>query len=194
MKKALAGLSLAVAMTVFAALPASAATIDFGSGAGDDPYVEDGFSFNPSRIVNGNCGIDNPCLALNDNETTVMTYISGLFNLLSLNFNMLGDGGGNTLTVFETGNIANTISFSVPTFSKNDYHFWDFGTQFLSVSSITFATTDGGNVRIDDMAATEKLRGNPVGPRPAALPLLLGGLGGLAWLGRFRKRSGPPVA
>jgi hypothetical protein len=35
---------------------------------------------------------------------------------------------------------------------------------------------------------------NPVVPLPAAFPLLLGGLGGLAWLGRFRKRSGSAAA
>lgn len=36
--------------------------------------------------------------------------------------------------------------------------------------------------------------GGPVVPLPAALPLFLGGLGGLAWLGRFRRRSAAPVA
>ena len=35
---------------------------------------------------------------------------------------------------------------------------------------------------------------NNIVPLPAALPLLLGGLGGLAWLGRIRKRSGSTAA
>lgn len=196
MKKTLAGLSLAVAVTafgsVFASLPSSAATIDFGSGTGSDPYVEDGFSFDPSRLVEGNCGIDKPCLALNDNETTVMTYIAGLFNLISLNFEHQGNGTGNTLQVFDTNNPLNTISFSIPTFSHNVYYLVDFGTQFLNVSSITFATLNGGNVRIDDLEATAKL--NTVVPIPAALPLLLGGIGGMTWLSRRQKRKGFRVA
>lgn len=192
MKKTLAGLSLAVALTsfgsVFASLPASAATIDFGSGSGDDPYVEDGFSFNPDRIQNGNC-IVQPCIALNNNETTVMTYITGLFNLISINFQLLGSGTGNTLQVFETTNIANTISLSTPPYLHNEYYFYDFGSQFLSVSSITFKSLNGGNVRIDNLEATAKLN-NTVVPIPAALPMLLGGIGGMTWLSRRQKRKG----
>ena len=185
---------LAVGTFTIVAPQASAATIiDFGTGIGTDPYVEDGFSFDPSRLVNGNCSPAAPCLALNDNETTVMTFAAGLFDLLSLGFNLIGQGTPNILTVFETADPTNTISFSVADFANNVYHTANFGTQFLNVLSITFLTPEGGNVRIDNVLADCDVgcdnQSTPEIPLPAAFPLLIGGLGGLAWLSRSRKRK-----
>lgn len=65
---------LAVVMSL--ASGAQAATlIDFEGDKKTSPYVEDGFSFAPNRIVNGNC-LSGQCAALNNNETMVMTSLA----------------------------------------------------------------------------------------------------------------------
>ena len=76
-----------------------------------DPYVQEGFSFAPARIVNGNC-VSASCLALNDNETTGMTYSRHArpFTLSGLSFNLLGNGTGNSLTV--SGSNGTSLSFA----------------------------------------------------------------------------------
>lgn len=168
----------AMALSMLAFNSANATTIDFGTGSGSSPYVEDGYSFNSSRIVSGNCDPINSCLALNNNETTVMTFAGGAFTLESLHFTLLGKGANNTLTVFETGNASNAFSFSTPAYTHNTYYTALFGNQFAGVSSITFATNSGGNVRIGGVEAV---------PLPAAAWLLGSGLLGLIGLGRKRK-------
>ncbi|HET9069974.1 MAG TPA: VPLPA-CTERM sorting domain-containing protein [Amaricoccus sp.] len=167
------------------ASPASAATlIDFSGDKKADPYVQDGFSFAPARIVNGNC-LGNGCLALNDNETTGLSYLGtpGLFTLSGLSFNLLGNGNGtgNALTV--TGSNGTSLSYAVDDFAKNSYHTLFFGDAFADVSSILFSTSGRGNVRIDDLTATPSPA--PV-PLPAAAWLLIGGLGTLAAIRRRR--------
>jgi hypothetical protein len=162
---------------------ASAATlIDFNGDKTADPYPEDGFSFAPIRIVNGNC-IDGGCLALNDNESTGMTYTSapGLFTLTGLSFKLLGKGTGNALTV--TGSNGTSLSYAVAAYAKNTYHALLFTNEFANVSSVTFSTGGGGNVRVDNLSATAA----PV-PLPAAGLLLIGGLGVLGAASR-RKRT-----
>lgn len=182
MKKAsLAKLSAAIVATLLAANIVSAATIDFGSGTGTNPYVEDGFSFTPSRLVNGNCDPAGPCLGLNNNQTAVMTFAGGAFTLQSVHFSLLGNGSSNTLTVYETGNVSNAISFSASAYTHNTYYTELFTNQFLGVTSITFASSNGGNVRIDNVEASAV-------PLPAAGWLLSSGLVGL--IGLSRKRRG----
>lgn len=160
---------------------AQAATVNF-DGAKTDPYLESGFSFTPARLVSGNC-LSGQCLALNDNETTGMTLVSppGPFTLASLYFKLLGNGTGNTLTI--SGSNGTALSFSVPTYAKNTYHQALFTTEFQDVTSIIFSTTEGGNVRIDDVGATPA----PI-PLPGASLLLIGGLGALGAVSR-RKRA-----
>jgi hypothetical protein len=183
MKRNVTKLAGVLAIAVLAVNIANASTIDFGSGSGDDPYVEDGFSFNPSRLVNGNCDPDKPCLALNDNETTVMTFAGGAFTLQSVHFTLLGTGTGNTLTIFETGDVSNKVIFSTPPLDHNTYYTEAFGSQFAGVTSITFATYEGGNVRLDNLEAVAAV------PLPAAGWLLGSGLLGLAGLCRKRKTA-----
>ena len=141
---------------------AQAATIGFDGDKQADPYLESNFSFAPARLVNGNC-LSGHCLALNDNETTTMTFVTspGLFTLTGLNFNLLGkgnkNGGGNTLTL--TGSNGTSLSYSTSVFEHNEYHALLFTNEF-NVSSITFST---GDVRIL-MIST---------PTPAPVPLTL---------------------
>lgn len=195
----LAALMATAAFTVGAAPVSAATVIDFGSGTGGTggtPYVENNFTFQPNTIVNGPCDLGKPCLALNNNETSVMTFAGGSFDLLGLSFSLLGEGTGqvkgNIFTVTQTGTL-NSISFSVADFLKNVWHTVTFGSQFLNVTSITYSTSLGGNVRIDNILASclgcpNEIIPVPEVPIPAALPLLLGGLGGLALLGRRQRR------
>jgi hypothetical protein len=113
-----------------------------------------------------------------------MTYplAPGLFNLTSLAFTLLGGGTGNTLTITGVGGGNNSTSFSTPPLNHNEYYTPNFALLFQGVSKITFSTTDGGNVRIDNIVAS------PV-PLPAAGLLLLGGLGGFGFLARRRTAS-----
>ena len=147
----------------------AATLIDFNGDKNADPYVEDLFAVAPNRIVNGNC-LSGGCLALNDNESSTLTFTlaPGKFTLNSLNFNLLGNGTGNTL--FVQGSNGGSASFTVgATYAKNSYHFFDFGDTFKDVTSVVFSTGDGGNVRIDNLMASTPA---PV-PLPAAAWLLL---------------------
>jgi hypothetical protein len=166
------------------ALPGAAAAatvIDFGDGHAD-PYGEDGFVFAPARIANGNCLSAGGCLALNDNETTTLSRSpeQARFSLTGMSFSLIGNGTGNALTV--TGSNGASFSYAVGAgFAKNSYHALLFPTEFVGVHSVTFSTTDGGNVRIDDLAVA------PI-PLPAAAWLALSGF---AALGATRLRRRP---
>jgi hypothetical protein len=160
---------------------ASAATLtDFDGDKNIAPYTEDGFSFAPARIVNGNC-LSNGCLALNDNESTSMTStaVPNLFTLSGLSFNLLGRGTDNYLRL--TGSNGTSLTYTVASFAKNAYHTLTFGNEFANVSSVLFSTGGGGNVRIDDVQASPA----PV-PLPAAGWLIVAGLGAL---GALRRRA-----
>ena len=111
------------------------------------------------------------------------TGVPGLFTLTGLNFNLLGKGTDNTLTV--TGSNGTVRSFAASAFAHNDYHSVLFTTEFQDVSSVTFSTGGGGNVRIDELTATPTPA--PV-PLPAAGLLLIGGLGALGAVSH-RKRA-----
>ena len=170
-------LAAAAALAGVFASAAPAATIDF-SGDKTDPYLQDGFSFAPIRIVNGNC-LDNACMALNDNETTTLTSTldPNLFTLTGLSFNLLGNGTGNFLQLVGSNGVS--LVYSAASYAHNVYHTLVFGDEFKDVTSVVFSTGDGGNVRVDDIGAS------PV-PLPAAAWLLLGGIGALAAVRRRR--------
>ena len=172
----------AVAIALMAAGNSYAATVDFANAAGNySSYTEDGYSFNPARLVKGNC-LAGACLALNGNETTVMTFAGGAFTLDSLSFAL--QGKPSVLAIFDTNDATKRISFALPASSKGiAYYSVSFGSLFANVTSITFAEKACGNVRIDNIEAVSQV------PLPGTGWLLGSGLIGLASLHRKRKAA-----
>ena len=193
MKKFLAALALSTAG--FAATGAMSATIDFTTlnSQGGGYYTEDGLQFDDIRIVAGNCdSLSGPrCGAYNDNETSVLTKVGGgTFSLTSFWYELLGRGRGGrnnfvTNTFYVASNLGGFLSFAANVVGHNDNgQVVDLSTLalFQNVTSLTFSTNGGGNVRLDDLAVAGP---SPV-PVPAAGLMLLAGIAGLASL---RKRK-----
>ena len=193
MKKLLA--ALAISATSFAATSAMSATIDFttDNSQGGGYYTEDGLQFDDIRIVAGNCdSLSGPrCGAYNNNETSVLTKVGGgTFSLTSFWYELLGrgSGGGKNFianTFYVASNLGGYLSFASNIVGNNDGgHVVDLSTLalFQNVTSLTFSTNGGGNVRVDDFGIVEP---SPV-PVPAAGLMLLAGIAGLASL---RKRK-----
>lgn len=165
-----AAAALVAGVGFFASTASAATLIDFSGDKNANPYMQEGFAFDPARVVNGNC-VAKGCLALNDNEATAMSYTGtpGLFTLSGLSFSLQGKGKNNSLTI--TGSNGNSLTLTVTDFAKKTYHTLVFGEEFVDVNTILFSHSGGGNVRIDDIAATAA----PV-PLPAAAWLLLAGI------------------
>lgn len=182
----LAAAALLAAVTGFSGGVAQAATmIGFEGDKKATPYMEDGFSFAPSRIVNGNCA-SGQCAVLNNNKTMVMTNTlpttGSPFAFQSMWFQLLGKGTPNTLFVTDG---TTTLDFDVADYPHNNGgqtidFVSDHTNVFGNVTEITFYTNGGGNVRIDDLMVA------PV-PLPAAAWLLIGGVGALGAAARRRK-------
>ena len=167
-----------------------AATLDFtGAQNGHQtPYVEDGLSFDIARIVSGNCGIAKGCAALNDNEVSVLTKVGGgTFSLTNFWYELLGKGSGgkkpttNTLNVMS--NLGGLLSFAADVVGHNDGgHVADLTMLplFQNVTSLTFSTTNGGNVRLDDFGLSIP----STVPLPATAWMLFTGIAALAGIRR----------
>ncbi|MBC7479379.1 MAG: VPLPA-CTERM sorting domain-containing protein [Pseudorhodobacter sp.] len=190
MKHVVKSALLSAALVMAGAAASFAATVDF-TGAGEQgggSYTEDGLVFDDIRIVNGNCdsASGRPCGALNDNETSTLTQVGGgTFTLSSFWYQLLGNGNPNTLTVMS--DLGGLLTFASDVVGHNDDgHTVDLTglALFQNISSLTFSTTDGGNVRIDDLVLAGT--GPSEVPLPAGGLLLLGGLGALA---AFRRRK-----
>jgi hypothetical protein len=198
MKKAFFNLAASVAVAFgsvgLLGSPAMATTINFtGAGPqGGGAYTESGLTFDKIRIVDGNCGLDKPCGAFNDNETSVLTLVGGgTFSLTSFWFELLGVGTrgnrnnppmANVLYVI-TDLMVSPLMLSVDDYGHNVGQTINLAalTGFTNVNSVTFYTDGGGNVRLDDLEIT----------LPAAVPLPAGGLMllvGLAGLAALRKQ------
>lgn len=185
MKKTLPMAALFAMALVTQVLPSQALTVSFG-GANVDPYIENGFSIDVARIVNGNCNVA-PCMALNTNETSVLTRVGGgLFSLTSFWFQLLGRPTTLTVMAFSGVNLLDTVNLSSASFPNNNGG-QVFNHLFDNVTSISFQDTGRGNVRIDDL--TLSTPNVSTVPLPAAFPMLMAGLAGLGFLGRRRKNK-----
>lgn len=166
-------IAAALTCAAFVPLNANAATLNFDGAArqGGGIYTEGNFTFDDIRIVSGACPGSAPCGALNKNETSVLTSITGAFSLESLAVNLLGSKTVLTLTT----NLGTMFDIT----SSGLVDLTDLST-FDGVTSIAF-TANLGNVRIDDLTIG--------GVSPVPLPaggLLLGSV--LAMLGLVRRR------
>jgi hypothetical protein len=202
-KLTIAGI-VAIALSLQIA-PSNAVTIGFGADD-DNPYVENGFSFNVARIVKGNCATG-PCMALNKNETSVLTRVGGgLFSLNSFWFKIFGSPATLAIKSFNGANIVEQLVLSGVVKGQNSGLIYNH--VFNNVTSISFRNAgnggsednvgkgkiriddddDGkGNVRIDDLNLS--IPNASVVPVPAALPLFLTGMAGLGLYSRRRRRS-----
>ena len=191
MKKTTATLAAFATATLLSAGSASAITLGFdGLSPGDtSPHIEQGFQFDIVRIVNGNCesNATKPCAALNNNEVTVLTRVGGgTFTLDSFWFQLLGNGTGNTLFVASPSD-TNSYAETDAMFDNNDGGHTIMPTNMMDVTSITFSTNNGGNVRLDSINVS--VPGGP-GPGPVPVPagfLLLGTA--LAGFGLIRRKA-----
>jgi hypothetical protein len=160
-----------------------AVTIGFGTSAGTvTPYVESGFTVDIARIVNGNC-LSGACLALNDNEASILSKVGGgIFTLDSFWFQLVGNGNPNQLTVtsYSDSTLITTIHLAVPTYNHNTGYVYSIA--FPDITRIVFDANGGGNIRIDDISVSST-------PLPGALPLFATGLGVFGLLGWRRKRK-----
>lgn len=166
---------------------AQATVIDFGTHPGNyNPYIEDGFSFDHVSLdnSNGNCPFSDPaCLKLNSGNgggfsQTIMTRLGGgVFDLTGFSFEFSGNARVNTLIVSALGYGNLTLTVGVGGILKNTSYSL-MNLLFADVAAVTFSSTSGGTVRIDNIVATAAV------PVPAAGFLLLAGLGGLAALRR----------
>lgn len=175
--------------------PSGAVTITFGTTAGNfTPYVESGFSVDIARIQNGNCnsGGNNAspsCLGLNNNETSTLSKVGGgSFTLNSFWFEFLGNHGVLTVTPFTGVTAGTAVVLTEAVYGSNDQG-QVYSTPFTNITSILFAVTDTGNVRIDDVNVVAKDNAPTVTPLPGAVWLLGSVLAGGAGFSRWRKRK-----
>ncbi len=162
-------------------LPGHALTVGF-DGANVDPYIENGFQFDIARIVNGNCNVK-PCMALNTNETSVLTRVGGgIFSLSSFWFQILGRRAELTVKSYSGVNALETIVLTEAVYPHNSGQV--FSHLFDNVTAISFHDSGKGNLRIDDLTVSVSTV-----PLPAALPLLMAGLAAIGFVGRRRKNK-----
>ena len=194
-----------VAAVAGGTLPSRAVTIGFDAKV--DPYVEDGFQFDVAHIVNGNC-FDNPCMALNKTETSVLTRVGGgSFSLSSFWFEILGNPAILTVRSYGGVDLREEFNLSEAVYPHNNKgqvfsHLFDNVTSIVFLNAGAGNLLDGckkpkgkskpvdcsaGNLRIDEInVSTPTVSAVPL---PAGLPLLVSGLFGLGLLKRRRDKA-----
>jgi hypothetical protein len=102
-------------------------------------------------------------------------------------FQFLGNHGTLTLTPFNGATAGTPVSLTEATFGSNDGGQL-YSTAFIGITSLLFAVTDTGNVRIDDINVIGRDDAPALTPLPSAI-LLFGSVlaGGAAF--RWRKRQ-----
>ncbi len=158
---------------------ASALALNFNGTSSGTPLVMGAFQIDDARITNGNCNVLD-CLALNKNETSILTRVDGAaFTLTSIWFQLLG----NTADLKITGsNILASVTLSSPPLNNNFAYTAIFGGNFANVTSVIFSNIGKGNIRIDDITIVDVA----AVPLPAGAGLLIAALGSLGVMRRRR--------
>ena len=164
---------------------------------------DDGFEYEEVDLKVGTVTTDTP--VTDGDDTTYLSLPDDAFVVLGFSGGFFFDGPGEDLFIDEIGAAAETAEVSISS---------DFGTTFTSVGTVfgnqtntidlasvtgltagtlynavrIEGTSNGGSSPGFDLTYVEALEGSaiPPVPVPAALPLLLAGLGGIAALRRFR--------
>ena len=143
-------------------------------------YVENGFQIDIARIVNSQCATD-PCLAINPNETTILSKIGGgSFTLDLFHFYLAGMPPILTVTPYSGITALTAIMLDTANYAMNTG--LTYSTPIANITSIVFENTGAGNIRVDDI----NVSGTPL---PGAFPLFATGLGVVGLLGWRRKRK-----
>jgi hypothetical protein len=170
--------------------PSMAVTLTFDA-ASATPYVENGFQIDVVSLVSGNCDGTSgaKCLALGPSDTATLTKVGGgVFTLADFGFEFQGNPSTLTVKSYSNATLVDTVPI---TDAKNLwYSFSSYHGPLANITSILFADTGTGNIRIDDIYVASGE--TPVVPIPGALPLFgtgLGGVIGLLYLRRKQKRA-----
>src|SRR5690606_8389966 len=126
---------------------ASAATVVYTM----DSTSQDGFNLD-FRSVNGNCPVDDPCAMINENQSNVLTFDGGSFDLLGVSFSFLGNAAAlNTFRVeaFQGATRVYNRVFKVADYVMNTANHMEFSA--LGVDSVRFMHSGGGNVRYENV-------------------------------------------
>ena len=142
-----------------------------------------------ARIVNGQCGVDKPCLALNRHEETQLNKVDDSpFTLEAFWFYLSGEKTELTVTTDKGANVV----YKAPTYEHNTGYVIDLtgNALFEDIRWVKFDNTEPeffdkngkllnatGNVRIDDLVVSTV-------PVPAAGWLMVAALGGMVAMRR----------
>lgn len=190
---------------------ASATTITFTGATGNpnDTDILNGFTFNPSNAVGGNCPVpvaaEKPCLAeVKQGEITTMERVGGgSFDLLGVDFLLVGSGNndgsflitagstvleimfGDLLGSFATYALTHVDGTDTGSVTFNEGYRLTFAGLFDDITSVSFSTTTtakkgDAQARMDNVVVSVP----SAVPLPAAGWLMLAGLGGIAALRR----------
>lgn len=175
-------------------------TIDFGL------TTPAGFTITGESVNNGNCPFGTkPCSHLNDNATITVTN-SALFTISSATFRFQGEGNGNGV-LFEglkLGTVVGSAEFkigastgfgdgslgigSTPIGKKVDYKAL-FNASFAGIDTFRITSNKVGDNKSAQLRVDTFMGTVAAVPLPAAGWLLIGALGGLGALRRFRKAA-----
>jgi hypothetical protein len=177
----------AIGAVALAGGAASAVTIEFDGDVNGGVYQEDGFSYEPAILTNGNCPADPSCLLLNPGSTSSVTMTAddgSLFDLLGFSYHFVGDEEQQrgTLTVSN----GTSLTFTQADYGNDPFTITDadLGGAFLGVSAITFTMDGPGADRLDNVIAVGG--DTTVIPLPASALMLMGAVAGLGFLARRR--------
>ena len=180
-RKAVAAFAAAGAFSLGAgAVSAATATIDFGTSSGliSSPYVEDNFAIAGTDLFLSTFGNPAASIGLREATLTLTRIGGGFFSLVSFDYSCGSTDGCD----FSVGNSAITSGspqldvFTTFTAPAGD---------FTNLAALVFTSSNSTHLIDNIVVSYEEM--TPI-PLPAALPLLLAGVGGLGLMARRNRK------